>query len=335
MKAIVCDSPGGPEVLKLADISEPVVPDDGVLVRVHAASVNPVDEFPMTSVGQFMTKLRRSSTRHVLGVDFAGTVASVGKTVTRFKPGDEVFGGQRGALAEYVCLPETGAVVHKPANVTFEQAASVAVAGSTALQAVRDHGRMQPGQQVLVNGASGGVGTFTVQIARALGGEVTGVCSPRNVDIVRSLGAHHVLDYTKTDFTHGAQRYDVLIDIAGSKSWSECVRVLADHAAFVQTGAASVQRQSSWRALGHFVKTWLGSLRSGRRFVFFIAKLNQADLMTLGALLESGQVRPVIDRCYELKETPEAMRYLGQGHAQGKIVVKVTGPESTPVAPGV
>src|SRR5215472_2646629 len=204
MRAVVCSKPGSPYVLNMAEIDRPVVPDDGVLVRVHASSANPVDLFPLSRMGYISRLMKRA----VLGTDFAGTVASVGRSVTQFQPGEEVFGGARGAFAEYVCVPEDGAVVRKPANVTFEQAAAVPVAAITALQAVRDHGQIQPGQKVLINGASGGVGTFAVQIAKSFGAEVTGVCGTRNVELVRSIGADRVIDYTKEDFTRSEERYD-------------------------------------------------------------------------------------------------------------------------------
>jgi len=211
--------------------------------------------------------------------------------------------------------------VPKPANVTFEQAAAVPIAALTALQGLRDKGRIQPGQKVLINGASGGVGTFAVQIAKAFGAEVTGVCSTRNVDIVRSLGADHVVDYTREDFTRSDRRYDLMLDIAGSRSWSECRRVLDPHATLVMVGAPKATRLLG--PLGHIVKVRLASLRSSQKVVFFVAKFNKADMVVLRDLLEAGNVTPVIDRRYELSEIAEALRYLGEGHAQGKIVITV------------
>jgi NADPH:quinone reductase-like Zn-dependent oxidoreductase len=256
-----------------------------------------------------------------LGVDFSGTVEAVGKDVTQFRPGDEVFGGRDGAFAEYVCVREERAVVPKPANVTFEQAAAVPIAALTALQGLRDKGQLQPGQKVLINGASGGVGTFAVQIAKALGAEVTGVCSTRNVDLVRSLGANHVIDYTRDDFTRSDRRYDVMLDVAGSRSWSECKRVLEPQATLVIVGAPKGSRLMG--PLSHMVKVRLAALRSSRKVVFFIAKFNKADMEVLRELLETGKVTPVIDRRYELSEIADALRYIGEGHAQGKVVITV------------
>jgi NADPH:quinone reductase-like Zn-dependent oxidoreductase len=248
VKAIVCEKRA---VMKLEEIEVPAVPDDGVLVRVPASSVNPVDLFPLSGAGRPMRKLARKTKRDVMGTDFAGTVQSVGRDVTRLRPGDEVFGGAHGSFAEYVCLPESEALARKPANVSFEQGGGVGVAALTALQAIRDHGQVKPGQKVLINGASGGVGTFAVQIATALGAEVTAVCSPGNVEAVRSLGAEHFIDYTREDFTKGGERYDALIDIAGNRSLPECRRVLQPGATFVLVGAAAVQHTSEMKAFGH------------------------------------------------------------------------------------
>jgi NADPH:quinone reductase-like Zn-dependent oxidoreductase len=263
--------------------------------------------------------LKPKSTR--LGIDFAGTVEVVGRAVTPFRAGDEVFGGTSGAFAEYVCVPADGAVVPKPATVTVAQAAAVSVAALTALQGLRDKGQLQPGHKVLINGASGGVGTFAVQIAKALGAEVTGVCSTRNVELVRSVGADHVIDYTRADFTRSAQRYDLLLDIAGSRSWSECRRVLTPQATLVMVGAPKGSRLIG--PLSHIVTVRLAALRSSRKVVNFVAQLNKADLRVLQELLEAGKVTPVLDRRYELSEVPEALRYLGEGHAKGKIVITV------------
>jgi NADPH:quinone reductase-like Zn-dependent oxidoreductase len=320
MKAIVYHKYGSPDVLELREIDRPVVTDDEVLVRIHASSVNPAEWHAMTGLYIARTQLgllKPKNTR--LGVDFAGVVEAVGGNVKRFRPGDEVFGGRNGAFAEYVCVREDRAVVLKPADVTFEQAAAVPVAALTALQGLRDKGQIQPGQQVLINGASGGVGTFAVQIAKSFGAEVTGVCSTRNVDMVRSLGADHVVDYTQEDFTRSERRYDLLLDIAGSRSWSECKRVLNPKAIFVIVGGPKTNR---WIGpLSHVVKVRLASLRASQKVIFFVAKLNKEDLVVLQELLEAGKVTPVIDRRYELSELPEAMRYLGAGHAQGKVVI--------------
>jgi NADPH:quinone reductase-like Zn-dependent oxidoreductase len=323
MRAIVRSAYGSPDVLELQEIDKPGAKDDEVLVRVRAASVNPADWYSMTGtpyVGRTQMGLRKpKSTR--TGVDFAGTVEAVGTNVTQFQAGDEVFGGRDGAFAEYVCVREERAVVPKPANVTFEQAAAVPVAALTALQGLRDKGQLQPGQRVLINGASGGVGTFAVQVAKALGAEVTGVCSTRNVDIVRSLGADHVVDYTKEDFTRSDQRYDVMFDVAGSRSWSECRRVLNPQATLVIVGAPKGNRLMG--PLSHIVKVRLAAVRGSQKAVFFIAKFNKADMLALRGLLEAGKVTPVIDRSYELSEIADAFRYLGEGHAQGKIVITV------------
>jgi len=323
MKAAVRDRFGSPDVVELREIEKPTPADDEVLVRVRAASVNPADWYGVTGrpyVGRpAMGLLKPRSNR--LGVDFAGTVDAVGEDVTQFRPGDDVFGGRTGAFAEYVCVREERAVVPKPANVTFEQAAAVPVAALTALQGLRDKGRLQPGQKVLVNGASGGVGTFAVQIAKALGAEVTGVCSTRNVDIARSLGADDVIDYTREDFTRSDRRYDLLLDIAGSRSWSEYKRVLSPHATLVVVGAPKGNRLLG--PLSHIVKVRLAALRGSRKVVFFIAKFNKEDMLVLRDLLESGKVTPVIDRRYTLSEVADALRYTGEGHSQGKNVITV------------
>jgi NADPH:quinone reductase-like Zn-dependent oxidoreductase len=323
MKAIVQTVYGGPDVLQLRDVERPVVTDDGVLVRVRASSVNPVDWHLLTgkpyiarpSFGLLKPK------QEVLGVDFAGVVEAIGKEVKQFQVGDEVFGGQSGALAEYVCVREDRAVVLKPANVAFEEGGAVAVAGVTALQALRDKGNVQPGQQVLINGASGGVGTFAVQIAKALGAQVTAVCRTGNVDMVRGLGADRVIDYTAEDFTRGDQRYDLMIDIAGSKPWSAFKRVLKPQATYVVVGGPDTN--SLLGPLSHLIKVRLASLRSSQRIVFFVASVNKPDMLFLRDLLETGKVKPVIDRRYALSETAEALRYLGAGHAKAKIVVAV------------
>ena len=323
MRAVVRDSFGSPDVLEIREIEKPTPADDEVLVRVRAASVNPADWYGVTGrpwVARPQMGLRKPKETRV-GVDFAGTVEAVGKDVTQFRLGDEVFGGRDGAFAEYVCVREERAVVPKPANVTLEQAAAVPIAALSALQGLRDKGQLQPGQKVLINGASGGVGTFAVQIAKALGAEVTGVCSTRNVDLVRSLGADHVIDYTHEDFTRSDQRYDLMLDVAGSRSWSECRRVLEPQATLVIVGAPKGSRLMG--PLSHMVKVRLAAVRSSRKVVFFIAKFNKADMVVLQELLEDGKVTPVVDRRYELSEIADALRYLGEGHAQGKIVLTV------------
>ena len=323
MRAIVRNTYGSPDVLELQEIEKPDLADDGVLVRVRAASVNRADWYSLTGtpyVGRTQMGLLKPK-QQVLGVDFAGTVEAVGRDVTQFRPGDEVFGGRNGAFAEYLCVREDRAVVLKPANVTFEQAAAVPVAALTALQGLRDKGQIKPGQKVLINGASGGVGTFAVQIAKSFGAEVTGVCSTRNVDLVRSIGADHVIDYTHEDFTRSDQRFDLMLDIAGSRSWSECRRALNPQATLVIVGAPKGNRLIG--PLSHIVKVRLAAFRSSQKVVFFIAKFNKADMVVLRELLEAGKVTPVIDRRYELSNIADALWYMGEGHAQAKIVVTV------------
>ena len=321
MRAIVRNTYGSPDVLELGETDKPELTDDGVLVRVRAASINAADWYELTGtpyVARTQMGLRKPKS-NTLGVDFAGTVEAVGRDVTQLRPGDDVFGGRSGAFADYVCARR--AVVAKPAASTFEEAAAVPVAALTALQGLRDKGQLQPGQKVLINGASGGVGTFAVQIAKALGAEVTGVCSTRNVDIARSLGVDHVIDYTREDFTRSDRRYDLLLDIAGSRSWSECKRVLNPKATLVIVGAPTGNR--SLGPLGHIAKVRLTSIPSSQRTLFFVAKFNMPDMVVLRDLLESGKVKPVIDKRYELNEIADAFRYMGEGHAQGKIVVTV------------
>ncbi len=323
MKAIVYCDFGSPDVLKVENIEKPTPEEDQVLVRVRAASVNPLDWHYVRGKPYFARLmgmgLRRPKVTR-LGVDFAGTVEAVGKNVKRFKPGDDVFGGRTGAFAEYVTVREERAVALKPANVTFEQAASVSVAALTALQGLRDKGQIRPGQKVLINGASGGVGTFAVQIAKSFGAEVTGVCSTRNVDMVRSIGADHVIDYTKEDFTKSEQRYDLIIDNVGNRSLSECRGILTPKGRYVMVGGPS----SGWidplpRALGALVMSRFVS----QDMVMFIAQLNQRDLTILGDLMQAGKVKPVIDRQYKLSEVPKAIGYLEEGHARGKVIVAV------------
>lgn len=323
MKAVVCRRYGPPEVIEVAEVDKPVVPDDGVLVRVHASSINPLDMFSLSRVSYLMRMLSQGlrPRQEVLGTDFAGTVESVGHGVTQFQPGDEVFGAQRGAFAEYLCVSETGAVVRKPANITFEQAAAVPIAAVTALQAVRDHGHLQQGQRVLINGGSGGVGTFAVQIATAFGGHVTAVCSATNVGRVRSIGAERVVDYSQEDFLREEQGYDLMLDIAGSRSFSECTRVLAPTATFVAVGASAHMPSGAGPVLRHLAGVRLASLGSSRKVILFVARMNKSDLMALHDLLQAAKVTPVIDRCYPLADVPAALRYLGEGHARGKIVI--------------
>jgi NADPH:quinone reductase-like Zn-dependent oxidoreductase len=324
MKAIVYCDYGSPHVLKLEHVEKPVPNDDQVLVRVHAASVNPLDWHFMEGTPKIMrldVGLRKPKDTR-LGVDYAGTVEAVGKNVTKFKSGDEVFGGRNGAFAEYVCVREARAVALKPANITFEQAASVPIAGTTALQGLRDKGKVQPGQKVLINGASGGVGTFAVQIAKSMGADVTGVCSTRNLDMVRSLGADHVVDYTKEDFTKSAQRYDVILDNVANRSLSECRGILNPNGRYVLIGGGGLH-ESRWLGPGltHAFKAMVLSKFVSQKMGMMLAELNQKDLTALGDLMQSGKVTPVIDRTYKLGQIADAIRYLEEGHARGKVVI--------------
>ena len=322
MKAIVHCEYGSPDVLKLEEVEKPVPNDNQLLVRVRAASVNPLD---LTIRGPWMIRpllgLRKPKDTR-LGVDYAGIVEAVGKNVTNFKPGDEVFGGRDGALAEYVCVLADRAVALKPANMTFEQAASVPVAAITALQGLRDKGKIQARQKVLINGASGGVGTFAVQIAKSFGTEVTGVCSTRNLDMVRSLGADHVIDYTKEDFTKTDQRYDLIFDLVGNHSFSERRRILNPNGICVMAGIGGAGwHDGIGRRLAGELNAYVRSRFVSEKFITYIAQLNKADLTVLGDLMQSGKVIPVIDRTYKLSQTPDALRYLEQGHARGKVVI--------------
>ena len=327
MKAIRYYRYGPPDVLQLADVEMPAVGDDEMLVRVRAASVNPLDWHFMRGAPYLvrmmagLSRPRAGAAR--LGADMAGSVEAVGGNVTGFRPGDEVFGGleNRGTLAEYITIRHDGPVLTKPAGLTFEQAASVPVAGYTALQALRDKGRVRTGYKVLVNGASGGVGTFTVQIAKALGAEVTGVCSTRNAEMVASIGADRVVDYTREDFTRAGPRYDLLIDIAGSRTLSETRRVLVPKGVLVAVGGPD---QGRWVGpLSRTARMALLSPAVSQRMTFFLARQNSGDLAVLRDLLDAGKVTPVIDRTYPLTETAEAIRYLETGHARGKVVITV------------
>jgi len=325
VKAIVyCDY--GLTNLKLQDVEKPVPNDDQLLVRVRAASVNPYDwhfiegtPYIMRGMGVGLRKPK--DTR--LGVDFAGTVEAVGKNVTQFKPGDEVFGGRGGAFAEYVCPRATRAVALKPASVTFEQAASVNIAGITALQALRDKGKVQPGQKVLINGASGGVGTFAVQIAKSFGADVTGVCSTRNVDLVTSLGADHVIDYTKEDFAKGEQRYDVILDNVPNHSLSECRRILTPNGKYVMIGGGGPNDNRWVGPFGRVIKAMVMSPFTSQKMGMMMADANGKDLTILADMMQSGKLKPVIDRTYKLNEVPAAIAYLEEGHARGKVVITV------------
>jgi NADPH:quinone reductase-like Zn-dependent oxidoreductase len=338
MRAIVYRSYGSPDVLRLEEIDKPVPNDDQLLVKVHAASVNPLDWHYMEGtpyVGRLFEfgVLAPKVTR--LGVDYAGTVEAVGRNITRFKPGDEVFGGKTGAFAEYVCVREDRAVALKPANMTFEQAAAVPIAGLTALQALRDRGKVQPGQKVLINGASGGVGTFAVQIARSYGADVTGVCSTRNLEMVRSLGANQVIDYTREDFTTGGQRYDLILDNVGNHPLLDCRRALSPRGKYVLIGGGGVNDGRWVGPLTRPIKALMLSPFVSQEMGMMLAELNPQDLATLGDLMKEGKVTPVIDRRYKLSEVPAALRYLEEGHARGKVVITMDPETDTaPLSPG-
>ena len=317
MKAVVHHSYGGPHVLRIEEVEKPIPQEDEILVKVHASSVNIAEWYGMT--GLFISRVLGGLSRPKdirLGADFAGVVEAVGKNVSDFKPGDGVFGGRHGAWAEYVTVKK--GIAPKPANVTFEEAATVATAGLTALQGLRDYGKIQPDQKVLINGASGGVGTFAVQVARALGAEVTAVCSTKNVQCAYLLGAHHVIDYSKEDFTRSGRRYDVLFDVVGSRSWFACRRVLQPDATVVLVGGP---RTPVIGPLSHIIGMRLAALGSSQKAVFFIANFNPQDLLVMKDLLETGNVKPFVEKIYPMAQTAEAMRYLETGHVQGKLVV--------------
>ena len=321
MKAAVRDRFGESEVeLRNLEVPEPAA--DELLVRVRASSLNAADWYAVAGrpwVARVPAGVRRPKTNRI-GTDFAGVVEAVGAEVECFRPGDEVFGARTGAYAEYVVVREEGVVASKPPQVPFEEAAAVPVAAITALQGLRDKAALEAGQRVLVNGASGGVGTYAIQVARVLGAsEVTAVCSPANVDTARSLGADRVVDYTREDFTRSGRRYDVLFDVAGSRSWPACKRVLEPGGTLVIVGGP--KRNRLLGPLGHVVATRIRSLGGGRKVVFFIAKLGQPDLEMLGEWLASGTLRSVIDRSYPLEDVAAALEYFGGGHARGKVVL--------------
>jgi NADPH:quinone reductase-like Zn-dependent oxidoreductase len=323
LKAIVRDTYGPPEVLELRDIDKPKITDEEVLVHVHAAGVGRDVWHIMTGL-PYPIRLAgygfRAPKNPVIGSDMAGVVEALGKNVTRFQPGDEVFGIGKGSYAEYVCAREDK-LAPKPTNLTFEQAAVVAIMGSTALQALRDHGKVRPGQELLIIGASGGVGTYAVQIAKAFGANVTGVCSTTKVEMVRSIGADHVIDYTQEDFAEGDQRYDLILDIGGNSTLSRLRRALASRGTLVIVGGegggrwlGGTDRQLRAMMLSPFVGQKLGT---------FVNKENHEDMLVLKELIEAGKVTPIIDRTYPLAEVPEAIRYLEEGHARGKVVISV------------
>ncbi|MCA9988171.1 MAG: NAD(P)-dependent alcohol dehydrogenase [Anaerolineales bacterium] len=320
MKAIVATQYGSPDLLSLQEIDRPEPGPGEILIQVAATAANPLDwrrlraEPILVRFGEGLFRPKFS----VLGADVAGTVVAVGEQVSGWAPGDEVFGEVgSGGFAEYVCA-KAETVVAKPAGLSFPQAAAIPVAGLTALQSLRDHGRLQAGQQVLINGASGGLGTFSVQIAKALGAEVTGVCSSRNVDLVRSLGADHVIDYTKADPTRTGRTYDLILDNVGNFPVGAYRRGLKP---------AGIGVSAGFKTLGHMLKVVLGgawlSLTGKQKIGLMMARMNQPDLTYLGELAAAGQLKPVIDRCYPLAETPEALNYLETGRARGKVIIQV------------
>jgi NADPH:quinone reductase-like Zn-dependent oxidoreductase len=318
MRAVVCTGYGSPdEVLEVRDVDAPVPRDDEVQVRVRAAAANPLDWRLMSGeprVARLALGLRAPNLTRP-GRDLAGRVEAVGANVTRFRPGDDVFGTAPGAFAEVACAAES-ALARKPSNVTYEQAAAVPVAGLTALQGLRDAGRIRAGQRVLINGAAGGVGTFAVQVAKALGATVTGVCSTRNVEMVRAIGADHVIDYTREEFVRGAERYDMLFDLVGNRSLAACRRILAPGGIFVLAGGP--------KDVGKILRRVLGALLwrlVSRNVSFFVTRRSAQDLEFLGKLVAAGTVTPVLERSYRLEEAGEALRHLAEGHARGKVVL--------------
>jgi NADPH:quinone reductase-like Zn-dependent oxidoreductase len=318
MKAAVYTRYGPPDVVQITEVAKPIPSDKEVLIKVRAASVNPLDWHFMRGK-PYIIRLGAGPSKPkntILGADLAGQVEAVGRNVTQFKPGDEVFGVSRGAFAEYVCAIEDK-LVPKPANLSFEDAAAVPVAAISALQGLRDKGRIQPGHKVLIDGASGGVGTFAIQIAKSFGAEVTAVCSTRNVDRARSLGANHVMDYTREDFTKSGQRYDLILAANAYHSIFDYRRALSPKGIYVMAGGGGAQILQSI-SLGPLL-----SLIGGKKMCFFMANINQKDLLLLKDLLEARKVVPIIDRRYPLSAVAEAVRYLEEGHAQGKVVITV------------
>src|SRR3954447_24247094 len=321
MKAIVHKRYGRPDVLELEEGERPAITDDQVLVRGRASSVNPSEWYAVT--GPYFARPSsgwRKPKRRRIGGDLAGVVETVGKDVKHLRPGDEVFGTSIASWAEYA-PPREVRLARKPPNVSFEEAAAVPIAGITALQALRDHGQVQPGQKVLINGASGGVGTYAVQLAKALGADVTAVCSTRNVERAASLGADRVVDYTREDFTRLPERHALLLDIAGRTSFSRMRRVLTGDATIVLVGGKMTYRGSG--PIPHLIRTAIASKGRSQAVKFFVAKINDDDLAFLGGLLQSGTIRSIVERTYELSKTAEALAYFSEGHAQGKIVLTV------------
>ncbi|MEH6635449.1 MAG: NAD(P)-dependent alcohol dehydrogenase [Halioglobus sp.] len=320
MKAIVGRCYGSPAVLEFADVAKPTPADDEVLVKIHAAAVNPLDWHYMRGSPYFLRLMSGlgAPKNPRLGVDFAGTIEAVGKDVTRFQPGDEVFGGGNGAFAQYLTIREDRALTIKPDNISFEQAAAVPIAAISALQVLRDKGQLKSGQKVLINGASGGVGTFAVQIAKSFGAQVTGVCSTRNVEMVRSIGADHVFDYTKQDYTKSGEQYDLIIDNVGNRSLLANRAVMKPEGVMVMLGGST----------GNWVGPLIGPLKASflspfvsQKFLMIMAQLDSEDLAILADLMQAGTVTPVIDRRYPLSEVADAIAYIEEGHARGKVVV--------------
>ena len=320
MHAIFYDRYGSPDVLRYEEVRNPIPADDEVLIRVRAAGVNPYDWHFMRGsphLMRIMTGVRNPKDSR-LGADVAGVIEAAGRNVAQFKTGDSVFGICKGSFAEYACAAESKIAI-KPENLTFEQAGAVGIAALTALQGLRDKGKIQAGQKVLINGAAGGVGTFAVQIARSFGADVTGVCSTRNAEMVRSIGADHVVDYTREDVTQRGQRYDLFFDCIGNHSWRARLRTLNPKGIYVGVGGAS----DSWSILSGLAKKAALSPFVSQKLVGFIAKVDKDDLTLLGDLMQSGKVTPVIDRCYSLRQTAEAIRYVEEGHARGKVVIRM------------
>jgi len=322
MKGWVHRCYGGPDIVQYEELPKPQAADDEVIVKVRAASVNPLDWHYMRGKPYVMRMMGSgigAPKDPLLGVDFAGVVESVGKSVTKFKPGDEVFGGRDGAFSEYVRVRESRNIVMKPANISFEEAAAVPIAAITALQAVRDHGKLKAGEKMLVNGASGGVGTFAVQIAKAMGAEVTGVCSGRNVELVRSLGADHVIDYTHEDFVAGGPRFDLMLDTVGNRSLSDCRSVLVPEGAYVSCSGGN--SGAAW--LFRIAALSLASLLTRQKLKTLFTTPNHDDLLFLKELVEAGKAKPVIERRYALSEVADALRHVGEGHARGQTVIRI------------
>ena len=323
MQAVVRRCYGPPDVLTLENVEKPGLADDQLLIKVRAASVNPAD-WHFVRGEPYLIRLDfgfGAPENPRVGIDFAGTVEAVGRNVSTYKPGDEVFGGKIGALAQYIAIAEDSNVARKPAGISFEQAAAVNVAGLTALQTLRDRARLKPGQKVLINGASGGVGTFAVQIAKALGAEVTGVCSTRNVELVRSLGADHVIDYTRADFTQGGGPYDVVMDNVANRGLLDVRRVLKPDGKLILIGGGGPEVNPWFGAFWAPIKAHFLSWFVKQDMSMFISHHSGEDLATLAGLMQEGRVTPVIDRTYPLVEAAEAMRYLETGRARGKVVV--------------